>query len=221
MMAGFAAVVTLAVLIVRAAAEGRPATPADVISALAVGLVIGAAGAVVPFLMMRRMPHHAELQFQVGPSRAGERESIRFQTFDDGARAVLTRAQEEARRLGHNYMGTEHLLLGLLGDPASVATRALERLGVAIGPARTAVEFIIGRGTEQVSGEMGLTPRSKRVIELAIDEARRLGDDFVGSEHLLLGLVREGEGIAAGVLETFGVTDADRVRAEVLRYRGT
>jgi hypothetical protein len=216
---GLAAAVTFVVLVARAAAEGRPATAADVVSAVAVGLIVGLASAVVPFLMLRRMrPPAAEGQFHVGPARRGHAGSIRFQTFDDSAKGVLTRAQDEASRLGHTYIGTEHLLLGLLGDRRSVSTRALANLGVEITKARFAVEVIVGRGDVPANGEVGLTPRSKRVIELGIEEARRQADAFVRSEHLLLGLLREGEGIAAGVIESFGV-EADQVRREVARIR--
>ena len=115
-----------------------------------------------------------------------------------------TLAQDEAQRFNHNYIGTEHLLLGLVREGEGVAARVLENMNVELAKVRTAVEFIIGRGDRPVVGEVGLTPRAKRVIELAIDEARRLGHNYIGTEHLLLGLVREGEGIAAGVLESPG-----------------
>src|SRR5437868_4989418 len=122
----------------------------------------------------------------------------RFDKFTDRARKVLTLAQDEAQRFNHNYIGTEHLLLGLVREGEGVAARVLENMNVELAKVRTAVEFIIGRGDRPVVGEVGLTPRAKRVIELAIDEARRLGHNYIGTEHLLLGLVREGEGIAAG-----------------------
>ena len=128
----------------------------------------------------------------------------RFDKFTDRARKVLTLAQDEAQRFNHNYIGTEHLLLGLVREGEGVAARVLENMNVELPKVRTAVEFIIGRGDRPVVGEVGLTPRAKRVIELAIDEARRLGHNYIGTEHLLLGLVREGEGIAAGVLESLG-----------------
>src|SRR5687767_13512470 len=140
----------------------------------------------------------------------------RFDTFTDRARKVLTLAQDEAQRFNHNYIGTEHLLLGLVREGEGVAARVLENMNVELPKVRTAVEFIIGRGDRPVVGEVGLTPRAKRVIELAIDEARRLGHNYIGTEHLLLGLVREGEGIAAGVLESLGV-NLDKVRHEVIR----
>ena len=140
----------------------------------------------------------------------------RFDKFTDRARKVLTLAQDEAQRFNHNYIGTEHLLLGLVREGEGVAARVLENMNVELPKVRTAVEFIIGRGDRPVVGEVGLTPRAKRVIELAIDEARRLGHNYIGTEHLLLGLVREGEGIAAGVLESLGV-NLDKVRLEVIR----
>src|SRR3989337_120004 len=115
----------------------------------------------------------------------------------------------------HNSIGTEHLLLGLVREGEGVAARVLENMNVELSKVRTAVEFIIGRGDRPVVGEVGLTPRAKRVIELAIDEARRLGHNYIGTEHLLLGLVREGEGIAAGVLESLGV-NLDKVRHQVI-----
>jgi ATP-dependent Clp protease ATP-binding subunit ClpC len=155
------------------------------------------------------------------PSRAARREQAfdvteRFDKFTDRARKVLTLAQDEAQRFNHNYIGTEHLLLGLVREGEGVAARVLENMNVELAKVRTAVEFIIGRGDRPVVGEVGLTPRAKRVIELAIDEARRLGHNYIGTEHLLLGLVREGEGIAAGVLESLGV-NLDKVRHEVIR----
>ncbi len=116
----------------------------------------------------------------------------RFDKFTDRARKVLTLAQDEAQRFNHNYIGTEHLLLGLVREGEGVAARVLENMNVELSKVRTAVEFIIGRGDRPVVGEVGLTPRAKRVIELAIDEARRLGHNYIGTEHLLLGLVREG-----------------------------
>ena len=138
-----------------------------------------------------------------------------FDKFTDRARKVLTLAQDEAQRFNHNYIGTEHLLLGLVREGEGVAARVLENMNVELSKVRTAVEFIIGRGDRPVVGEVGLTPRAKRVIELAIDEARRLGHNYIGTEHLLLGLVREGEGIAAGVLESLGV-NLDKVRHQVI-----
>ena len=140
----------------------------------------------------------------------------RFDKFTERARRVLTLAQEEAHRFNHNYIGTEHILLGLVREGDGVAAKVLSNLGVELNKVRSAVEFIIGRGDRTVLGEIGLTTRAKKVIALAVDEARRLGHSYIGTEHLLLGLVREGEGIAAGVLESLGV-NIERVRAETSR----
>ncbi|MFL5627176.1 MAG: Clp protease N-terminal domain-containing protein [Ktedonobacteraceae bacterium] len=129
----------------------------------------------------------------------------RFDKFTERARHVLHLSQEEAERFQHNYIGTEHLLLGLLRLESGVAIAVLKNLGVEVSKARAAVEHIIGRGDRIVSGQIGLTPRAKKVIELAVDEARRLNHHYIGTEHLLLGLIREGEGIAAGVLQSLGV----------------
>ncbi len=134
-------------------------------------------------------------------------------SLTDRARRVMTLAQEEADRLKHNYVGTEHLLLGLIKVEEGVAPIVLENLGVELHKIRSAVEFIIGRGESKEAGA-GLTPRATKVVELAVDEARRLEDEKVDTEHLLLGVVREGEGIAASVLESLGVS-LERVRAEV------
>src|SRR3954466_6309063 len=142
--------------------------------------------------------------------------SDKFDKFTERARKVLTLAQEEAQRFNHNYIGTEHLLLGLVREGDGVAARVLSNMGVQLPKVRSAVEFIIGRGETMVMGEIGLTPRAKKVIELAVDEARRLNHHYIGTEHLLLGLVREGEGIAAGVLESLGV-NLEKVRAQVMQ----
>src|SRR6266436_6061443 len=139
----------------------------------------------------------------------------RFDKFTERARRVLSLAQEEAQRFQHNYIGTEHLLLGLVREGEGVAAKVLSNLGVELNKVRSAVEFIIGRGDRIVLGEIGLTPRAKKVIELAVDEARRLNHHYIGTEHLLLGLVREGEGIAAGVLESLGV-NLEKVRNQVI-----
>ena len=141
--------------------------------------------------------------------------SDRFDKFTERARKVLTLAQEEAQRFNHNYIGTEHLLLGLVREGDGVAAKVLANLGVELIKVRSAVEFIIGRGDRTVTGDIGLTPRAKKVIELAVDEARRLNHHYIGTEHLLLGLVREGEGIAAGVLESLGVS-LDKVRNQII-----
>ncbi len=140
----------------------------------------------------------------------------RFEKFSERARRVLSLAQEEAQRFNHNYIGTEHILLGLARETEGVAARVLSNLGVELSKVRSAVEFIIGRGEKAVPGEIGLTPRAKKVIELAVDEARRLNHSYIGTEHLLIGLMREGEGVAAGVLESLGVT-LEKARNETSR----
>src|ERR1700680_128090 len=139
-----------------------------------------------------------------------------FDRFTERARKVLTLAQEEAQRFNHNYIGTEHLLLGLVREGDGVAAKVLNNLGVELSKVRSAVEFIRGRGEKSISGEIGLTPRAKKVIELAVEEARRLNHSYIGTEHLLLGLVREGEGIAAGVLESLGV-NLEKVRTQTIQ----
>jgi ATP-dependent Clp protease ATP-binding subunit ClpC len=140
----------------------------------------------------------------------------RFEKFSERARRVLSLAQEEAQRFNHNYIGTEHILLGLVRETDGVAAKVLANLGVELSKIRSAVEFIIGRGERPTPGEIGLTPRAKKVIELAVDEARRLNHHYIGTEHLLIGLMREGEGVAAGVLESLGV-NLEKVRAETNR----
>ncbi|MDD4986071.1 MAG: Clp protease N-terminal domain-containing protein, partial [Dehalococcoidales bacterium] len=142
-----------------------------------------------------------------------EEMASRFEKFSERARRVLTLAQEEAQHLNHNYIDTEHILLGLVREEEGVGARVLVSLGIGLSKVRQAVEFVVGRGTKPASGETGLTPRAKRVIELAIDEARQLGHNYIGTEHLLLGLLREGEGIAASVLGSFGIT-LEQARAE-------
>ena len=140
----------------------------------------------------------------------------RFEKFSERARKVLSLAQEEAQRFNHNYIGTEHVLLGLVRETEGVAARVLANLSVDLSKVRSAVEFIIGRGEKAAQGEIGLTPRAKKVVELAVDEARRMNHTYIGTEHLMIGLLREGEGVAAGVLESLGVT-LDKVRTETHR----
>ena len=140
----------------------------------------------------------------------------RFEKFSERARRVLSLAQEEAQRFNHNYIGTEHILLGLVRETEGVAARVLSNVGVDLSKVRSAVEFIIGRGERPAQGEIGLTPRAKKVVELAVDEARRMNHTYIGTEHLLIGLLREGEGVAAGVLESLSVT-LDKVRSETHR----
>jgi ATP-dependent Clp protease ATP-binding subunit ClpA len=128
-----------------------------------------------------------------------------FERFTDRARRVVVLAQEEARMLNHNYIGTEHLLLGLIHEGKGVAARALESLGVSLETVRLQVEEIIGQGQQAPSGHIPFTPRAKKVIELARREAEDLGHNYIGTEHLLLGLIREGDGVAAHVLARLGV----------------
>lgn len=135
--------------------------------------------------------------------------------FTERAQKVIAHAQEEARRLNHNVVGTEHLLLGLLREDEGIAAHALKNLGVDADKVRNQVEMMIGVGPFAVQGPIGYTPRAKRVMELAIDESRRLGHNYVGTEHILLGLIREGEGVAAQVLTNLGVS-LDKAREEVL-----
>jgi ATP-dependent Clp protease ATP-binding subunit ClpC len=138
-----------------------------------------------------------------------------FERFTDQARRVVVLAQEEARRLNHSQIGTEHLLLGLLREPASVATEVLVSLGVSVEEVRVGVEESIGRGQTAPRGDMLFTPRAKRALELSLREAEQLGHHDVGTEHLLLGLLREGDGVAAQVLVGLGA-DHGRVRERVL-----
>ena len=140
----------------------------------------------------------------------------RFEKFSERARRVLTFAQEEAQHFNHNYIGTEHILLGLVREEEGVAAKVLANLGIGLSKVRSAVEFIIGRGEKPSTSEIGLTSRAKKVIELAVDEARQLGHNYIGTEHILLGLLREKEGVAAGVLDSFGIT-IERVRAEIVQ----
>ena len=140
----------------------------------------------------------------------------RFDRFTARARKVLNLAQEEAQRFQHNYIGTEHLLLGLVREGEGVAAKVLSSLGVDLEKVRKAVEHVISRGDRTVLGEIGLTPRAKKVIELAVDESRLLNHNYIGTEHLLLGLIREGEGIGAGVLESFGLS-LQEVRAKTIQ----
>ena len=140
----------------------------------------------------------------------------RFEKFSEKARRVLSLAQEEAQRFNHNYIGTEHILLGLVRETDGVAAKVLATLGVDLPKVRSAIEFIIGRGERPVTGDIGLTPRAKKVIELAVDEARRLSHSYIGTEHILIGLMREGEGVPAEVLESLGLT-LDKIRTETNR----
>ena len=142
-----------------------------------------------------------------------------FERFTEKAIKVIMLAQEEARRLGHNFVGTEQILLGLIGEGTGVAAKVLKSMGVNLKDARVEVEKIIGRGSGFVAVEIPFTPRAKRVLELSLEEARQLGHNYIGTEHLLLGLIREGEGVAARVLENLGV-DLTKVRTQVIRMLG-
>ncbi len=142
-----------------------------------------------------------------------------FERFTEKAIKVIMLAQEEARRLGHNFVGTEQVLLGLIGEGTGIAAKTLKSMGVNLKDARIEVEKIIGRGSGFVAVEIPFTPRAKRVLELSWDEARQLGHNYIGTEHLLLGLIREGEGVAARVLENLGV-DLNKVRSNVIKMLG-
>lgn len=142
-----------------------------------------------------------------------------FERFTEKAIKVIMLAQEEARRLGHNFVGTEQVLLGLIGEGTGIAAKTLKSMGVNLKDARVEVEKIIGRGSGFVAVEIPFTPRAKRVLELSWDEARQLGHNYIGTEHLLLGLIREGEGVAARVLENLGV-DSNKIRSNVVKMLG-
>jgi ATP-dependent Clp protease ATP-binding subunit ClpC len=146
--------------------------------------------------------------------------SAMWQRFTERARRVIFYAQEEAGRLGENYVSTEHLLLGLVREPDSVAARILERMGVSLSRVRSEIERQVSRGEGRLGQETQLTPRAKRVIDLAYDEARQLNNNYIGTEHLLLGLIREGEGLAGRVLARLGV-DLDRARREVMALQSS
>jgi len=142
-----------------------------------------------------------------------------FERFTEKAIKVIMLAQEEARRLGHNFVGTEQILLGLIGEGTGIGPKVLKSMGVNLKDARVEVEKIIGRGSGFVAVEIPFTPRAKRVLELSLEEARQLGHNYIGTEHLLLGLIREGEGVAARVLENLGV-DLSKVRSQIIRSLG-
>jgi ATP-dependent Clp protease ATP-binding subunit ClpA len=139
-----------------------------------------------------------------------------FERFTDQARRVVVVAQEESRNLGHDYIGTEHILLGILGAGDSVAVEALALLGVRLETARQQVEEIVGRGSHEASGHIPFTRRAKKVLELSLREAIQLGHNYIGTEHILLGLIREDEGVAAQVLTRLGA-DLNRTRQQVMQ----
>jgi len=142
-----------------------------------------------------------------------------FERFTEKAIKVVMLAQEEARRLGHNFVGTEQIMLGLIGEGTGIAAKVLKSMGISLKEARIEVEKIIGRGSGFVAVEIPFTPRAKRVLELALEEARQLGHNYIGTEHLLLGLLREGEGVAARVLENLDA-DPAKIRSQVIRMVG-
>ena len=139
-----------------------------------------------------------------------------FERFTDRARRVVVLAQEEARLLNHNYIGTEHILLGLIHEGEGVAAKGLESLGISLEAVRSQVEELIGQGASSPSGHIPFTPRAKKVLELSLREALQLGHNYIGTEHILLGLIREGEGVAAQVLVKLGA-DLSRVRQQVIQ----
>ena len=139
-----------------------------------------------------------------------------FDRFTDRARRVVVLAEEEARMLNHNYIGTEHILLGLVQEGEGVAAQALEALGIGLAAVRQQVGEIVGRGKEAPGGHIPFTPRAKKVLELSLREALQLGHDYIGTEHILLGLIREGEGVAARVLVSLGA-DLNLVRQQVIQ----
>src|SRR5450756_1395415 len=139
-----------------------------------------------------------------------------FERFTDRARRVVVLAQEEARMLNHNYIGTEHILLGLIHEGEGVAAKSLENLGISLDAVREQVQEIIGQGQQAPSGHIPFTPRAKKVLELSLREALQLGHNYIGTEHILLGLIREGEGVAAQVLGKLGA-DLGGVRQQVIQ----
>ena len=197
--------------------------------ALGAGLVGGAIGGIAIGAVQAWMARGKGTRVQwfgrhLGPppteamrmSRSSTSGTVPFDRFNESAKRVLALAQNEAILHNHNYIGTEHLLAGLLEDGDTLAARALQSLGIERAKVRKAIDFIIGRGEQAThASEITLSPRTKKVIELAIDEARRMGHARAGAEHMLLGLVREGEGIASGIIESLGAT-MPMVRAKVL-----
>src|SRR5438309_2537466 len=204
-------------------------------SYIVVALIAGLAGGLISALVivfaqlwMARPRRSWAPYYSAPPGAAPARERFTrieggrgpFDRFNDRAKRVLALAQDEAVRFNHNYIGTEHLLLGLVREGEGVAAHVLNSLGVELSKVRKAVEFIIGRGDATTSpSEITLSPRTKKVIEFAADEARKLGHSHVGTEHILLGIVREGEGIASGVLESLGVS-LEKVRHQVIATLG-
>ncbi|KAL7597719.1 hypothetical protein Lser_V15G21420 [Lactuca serriola] len=177
-------------------------------------------------MVNRSHDFHSKVKVAVATSvRRGKGKASRivpkamFERFTEKAIKVIMLAQEEARRLGHNFVGTEQILLGLIGEGTGIAAKVLKSMGINLKDARAEVEKIIGRGSGFVAVEIPFTPRAKRVLELSLEEARQLGHNYIGSEHLLLGLLREGEGVAARVLENLGA-DPNNIRTQVIRMVG-
>src|SRR3954451_25362025 len=139
-----------------------------------------------------------------------------FERFTDRARRVVVLAQEEARMLSHNYIGTEHILLGLIHEGEGIAAKALESLDISLEAVRAQVEEVIGQGQQAPSGHIPFTPRAKKVLDLSLREALQIGHSYIGPEHILLGLIREGEGVAAQVLVKF-VDAFNRARQQVIQ----
>ncbi|KAL5979407.1 ATP-dependent Clp protease ATP-binding subunit ClpA cd4b, chloroplastic [Asimina triloba] len=170
--------------------------------------------------MMRRSgcDFHSKVAAAISVARGKPSRAVTvamFERFTEKAIKVIMLAQEEARRLGHNFVGTEQILLGLIGEGTGIAAKVLKSMGINLKDARVEVEKIIGRGSGFVAVEIPFTPRAKRVLELSLEEARALGHNYIGSEHLLLGLLREGEGVAARVLENLGA-DTSNIRTQAI-----
>src|ERR1700724_1287777 len=172
------------------------------------------AGAATPGLHGRLT--HSRTEASDAKMSEQESEGAMFERFTDRARRVVVLAQEEARMLNHNYIGTEHILLGLIHEGEGVAAKALESLGISLEAVRQQVEEIIGQGQQAPSGHIPFTPRAKKVLELSLREALQLGHNYIGTEHILLGLIREGDGVAAQVLVKLGA-DLNRVRQQVIQ----
>jgi Clp amino terminal domain, pathogenicity island component/UvrB/uvrC motif len=197
---------------VRTLLERTAASAADVdeLAAWLYGLLPGTSWPTGPLQLGR----HRRPRWR--PNRGEEGSGMMFERFTDRARRVVVLAQEEARLLNHDYIGTEHLLLGLIREREGVAAKALESLGVSLEAVRIEVEAIIGRSVSAPGGHIPFTPRTKKVLELSLREAKQLGHNYIGTEHILLGLIREREGVAAQVLVKLGA-DLPRVRQQVIK----
>ncbi|GAB2297291.1 ATP-dependent Clp protease ATP-binding subunit ClpA cd4b, chloroplastic [Dionaea muscipula] len=179
-------------------------------------------GNALGYLRSPKRDFYSTMRATIGVRKSKARKGVvkaMFERFTEKAIKVIMLAQEEARRLGHNFVGTEQILLGLIGEGTGIAAKVLKSMGINLKDARVEVEKIIGRGSGFVAVEIPFTPRAKRVLELSLEEARQLGHNYIGSEHLLLGLLREGEGVAARVLENLGA-DPSNIRTQVIRMVG-